>query len=140
MILGPSSVKQSFQLSCTDINPLFSTGKPETTVGLAGRGSKRLVLNAHLHKLYIHLTDSICCCLYLGVHDYLTNFTDKIAEENDLILMIDGYDIWFQLSPRTLIERFEELGTSQVVIGVEVDCWPNDHSSVSLADSRLPLC
>jgi hypothetical protein len=61
----------------------------------------------------------------------LTNFTDKHAEENDLVLMVDGYDIWFQLSPTTLVERFEELSTPQVVMGVEVGCWPNDYASVS---------
>jgi hypothetical protein len=45
--------------------------------------------------------------------------------------MVDGYDVWFQLSPISLIERFEELRTPQVVMGVEVECWPNGRASVS---------
>jgi len=53
------------------------------------------------------------------------------AEEIDLVLMVDGYhnDVWFQLSLITLIKRFEELRTPQVVMGVEIECWPNDRAS-----------
>lgn len=64
-----------------------------------------------------------------GVHEYLTNITDPNAE-NDLVFMMDALDIWLQLSPSTLIERFEELNSS-VVTGADKICWPNESESVS---------
>lgn len=66
-----------------------------------------------------------------GVYDYLTNITDQDAE-NDLVFMMDALDAWLQVSPKTLIERFDELHTSGVVIGADKVCWPNDWESVSL--------
>ena len=69
--------------------------------------------------------------MYLsGVHEYLINITDKSAE-NDLVLMVDALDVWFQLSPKTLVQRFEELGMSRVMIGTETACWPHPEDSVS---------
>jgi hypothetical protein len=65
-----------------------------------------------------------------GVYEYLTNITDKNAE-NDLVFMMDALDIWLQLSPRTLIERYEELSTYSVVLGADKACWPNEWESVS---------
>jgi hypothetical protein len=59
-----------------------------------------------------------------AVHEYLTNITGKDAE-NDLVFMMDALDAWLQVSPQTLIERFEELHTSGVVIGADKACWPN---------------
>jgi len=60
-----------------------------------------------------------------GIHGYLQKITDKNAD-NDLALMVDALDVWFQLSPRTLLERFDELGTSGVVASAEINCccWP----------------
>jgi hypothetical protein len=60
-----------------------------------------------------------------GVHEYLSGITDKNAD-TDLVLMVDALDVWFQLSPRTLVERFDELGTSGVVASAEINCccWP----------------
>ena len=68
---------------------------------------------------------------FQGAYEYLTNITDNNAEA-DLVLMVDALDVWFQASPRTLIERFEELGTSGVVVGAEVNCccWPNEFESI----------
>jgi len=63
-----------------------------------------------------------------GVYEYLTNITDENAE-NDLVFMVDALDIWLQLSPRTLIERFEELNTFEVVTGADKACWPNEWDS-----------
>jgi hypothetical protein len=62
---------------------------------------------------------------FQGTYEYLTNTTDEIAE-TDLVLLIDALDVWFQLSPTTLAERFEELGTSGVVTSAEINCccWP----------------
>ena len=68
--------------------------------------------------------------LLQGTYEYLTNITDQNADA-DLVLMVDVLDVWFQLSPRTLVERFEELGTSGVVISAEKVCFPNEGNSVS---------
>ena len=65
-----------------------------------------------------------------GVHDYLTNITND-GVDDDIVFMMDAFDVWLQLSPRTLVERFEELGTSGVVVGAETACWPNEWDSVS---------
>ena len=66
-----------------------------------------------------------------GVYNYLTNITGGNAE-NDLVFMMDALDAWLQLSPRTLMERFDELGSSGVVTGGDTLCWPNKPESVSL--------
>ncbi|KAK2057998.1 hypothetical protein LY76DRAFT_74545 [Colletotrichum caudatum] len=34
---------------------------------------------------------------------------DDDANENDLILLVDAYDVWFQLPPSVLVERFHRL-------------------------------
>ena len=67
-----------------------------------------------------------------GVHDYLANITDKSAD-NDLVIMIDALDVWLQISPQTLTKRFDELGTSGVVVSAENNCWPNAAESVSFS-------
>jgi hypothetical protein len=75
-----------------------------------------------------------------GTYEYLTNITDQNADA-DLVLMVDALDVWFQLSPRTLVERFEELGTSGVVIGAETICFPNEGDSFAcqgVPESTLP--
>jgi hypothetical protein len=66
-----------------------------------------------------------------GVHDYLSNITDANAD-TDMVLMVDAFDAWFQLSPRVLLERFDELNTTGVVVGAERICFPNQQESVSL--------
>lgn len=47
----------------------------------------------------------------LGVIDELLNKTtdDGGADKDDLAIMVDAYDIWFQLPPHVLIERFYDL-------------------------------
>ena len=69
--------------------------------------------------------------LLQGVYNYLTNITGGNAE-SDLVFMMDALDAWLQLSPRTVMERFDELGTSGVVTGGDTLCWPNEAESVSL--------
>ncbi|KAI4130366.1 MAG: hypothetical protein LQ347_003411, partial [Umbilicaria vellea] len=39
-----------------------------------------------------------------GVHDYLRD--SKHLKDDDLVLVIDGYDIWFQLPPEVMINRY----------------------------------
>lgn len=69
-------------------------------------------------------------CL-LGAHQFLSNITDKSAD-NDLVLLVDAFDVWFQVSPKILTERFEELNTPGVVTAAEVNCccWPYEFESV----------
>ncbi|KAI4132175.1 MAG: hypothetical protein LQ338_000841 [Usnochroma carphineum] len=42
-----------------------------------------------------------------GVYDYLSD-KDKVADE-DMVLVIDGYDTWFQLPPVITIKRYHQL-------------------------------
>jgi hypothetical protein len=46
--------------------------------------------------------------------------------EADLVFMADAFDVWFQLSPATLIARYNELDTAKVVVGADKSCWPNE--------------
>lgn len=39
-----------------------------------------------------------------GVYDFLND--EKKVKDDDLVLIVDGYDIWFQLPPRIMIERY----------------------------------
>ena len=55
----------------------------------------------------------------------LTTTTDSDFE-SDLVFMADALDAWFQLSPTTLIARYDELNTTGVVVGAEKTCWPNE--------------
>ena len=70
------------------------------------------------------------------------NITDE-NPESDLVFMMDAHDVWCQLSPRTLIERFDELGTSGVVVGAEeiCCCWPEGSGTVPEVSSsyKVPL-
>jgi hypothetical protein len=59
------------------------------------------------------------------------NITDPSAQ-NDLVFMMDTFDVWLQLSPETLIKRYEEMGTTDVVVGADKLCWPNKWNSVSV--------
>ena len=42
-----------------------------------------------------------------GVYDYLND--KKQVSDEDLVIIIDGYDVWFQLPPQVLVERYREL-------------------------------
>ncbi|KAI9811771.1 MAG: hypothetical protein M1827_005316 [Pycnora praestabilis] len=42
-----------------------------------------------------------------GVFDFLQD--EKQVKEKDLVLIIDGYDVWFQLPPEVLISRYHDL-------------------------------
>ena len=42
-----------------------------------------------------------------GVYEFLSD--DKKVKDDDLVLIIDGYDVWFQLPPQILIERYYTL-------------------------------
>ena len=42
-----------------------------------------------------------------GVYDYLNGGKDM--KDNDLVLIIDGFDVWFQLPPEVMIKRFHSI-------------------------------
>ncbi|KAL8737433.1 MAG: hypothetical protein Q9181_001679 [Wetmoreana brouardii] len=95
-----------------------------------------------------------------GVYDYL-NDRKKLADE-DMVLVVDGYDVWFQLPPVIMIKRYHQLiseangrlrrrygtalqqthgegprmtpkYTQSVVFGADKLCWPNPHSDPACA-------
>lgn len=79
-----------------------------------------------------------------GTAQYLYGFDE--SHDDDLVLMMDGYDAWIQLRPQTLVDRFFEinrraneriassmggaeragqLNVSQtIVFGAQKRCWP----------------
>jgi hypothetical protein len=76
---------------------------------------------------------SIALCKALTIGSGLRDVLDSYlvnADGSDYVLLADAMDIWFQLSPSFLINRFNEL-EAEVVIGVDKMCWPNDLASVS---------
>lgn len=44
-----------------------------------------------------------------GILNYLKSVPESTESEDDLFLIIDGYDVWFQLRPDVLIKRYYEL-------------------------------
>ena len=42
-----------------------------------------------------------------GVYDFLSK--DKKVYDDDLVLVIDGYDVWFQLPPEVLVQRYHKI-------------------------------
>lgn len=42
-----------------------------------------------------------------GVYDFLRK--DKKVHDDDLVLVIDGYDVWFQLPPEVMVKRYHKL-------------------------------
>ena len=42
-----------------------------------------------------------------GVYDFLNK--DKKVRDDDLVLVIDGYDVWFQLPPEVMVKRYHIL-------------------------------
>ncbi|KAI4223602.1 MAG: hypothetical protein L6R36_005284 [Xanthoria steineri] len=96
-----------------------------------------------------------------GVYDYLSD--EKKVKDGDMVLVIDGYDVWFQLPPVLMIKRYQQLiyeannrlrrryGTElkptedkagsemgpkyaqTVVFGADKLCWPNGSSDPACA-------
>lgn len=49
---------------------------------------------------------------------------------DDVVFMMDAWDVWLQLPPQTLLERYGEYGSHMVVIGADMACWPNEWDEV----------
>lgn len=100
-----------------------------------------------------------------GVSEFLQNSWH--IKDDDLILMIDGYDVWFQLPPEIMISRFQieidhnnerlrrKFGTvptpdgsghtprisEKIIFGADKLCWPNalsDPACAAVPESPLP--
>lgn len=84
-----------------------------------------------------------------GILKYLEQQHDTSPDTEDLVLIIDGYDIWFQLRPEILIKRYYESNRAahkryveqygedlvkehdirqSVIFGPDKLCWPIDFS------------
>ena len=89
-----------------------------------------------------------------GLLRYLNTFPPQM--DNDLVLIVDGYDTWFQLPPKILIQRYFEINAAAdqdllkvhgsnvtsakdirqtVLFGPDKLCWPVDKGR-----DRLPAC
>ncbi|KAK5004856.1 hypothetical protein LTR60_006431, partial [Cryomyces antarcticus] len=101
-----------------------------------------------------------------GVRDYLSD--RRRVKEHDLVLVVDGYDIWFQLPPAVLLHNYQTIlqeandrllqrygtvthsaanqtrvqrYTQSVIWGADKICWPNsaqDPACASVPSSTLP--
>ncbi|KAK4610214.1 hypothetical protein CLAFUW4_13941 [Fulvia fulva] len=84
-----------------------------------------------------------------GILRYLDRLEASEEYEEDLVLIVDGYDIWFQLRPDVLIKRFYETNSAAnahavevygqdlvdqydikqtIIFGPDKLCWPVDFS------------
>ena len=95
-----------------------------------------------------------------GVLEYLHTLGPE--RDDDLVLLVDGYDIWFQLRPATLIARFhainkaanarieKEMGSKafrqngieqNIIFSAQKRCWPwkpEDPACYAVPESSLP--
>lgn len=94
-----------------------------------------------------------------GISRYLVGLSS--AQDDDLVLTVDGYDIWFQLRPQTFLDRYfainakankriaDELGDvaskyeirQEIVFSSQKRCWPwteNDPPCYAVPESSLP--
>ncbi|KAF7356335.1 hypothetical protein MVEN_00965800 [Mycena venus] len=67
-----------------------------------------------------------------GVYQFLLNFPD--LDDDDVVFMMDAWDVWLQLPPQTLLERYEEHGSDMVMIGADKACWPNEWEEPACSD------
>ncbi len=98
------------------------------------------------------------------IRDVLSFLSDKSkVKDDDLVLVIDGYDVWFQLPPEVMIRRYHAMvveanehlrrrygmvtegkpgdGTSdrvqkytqKVIFGADKICWPNQAEDLACA-------
>ena len=95
-----------------------------------------------------------------GIKAYLDGM--DVARDSDLVLMVDGYDVWFQLRPQTILDRYfdinrraneriqKELGDKvvkqhnihqQIVFSCQKRCWlfsEDDPECYAVPQSSLP--
>lgn len=95
-----------------------------------------------------------------GIHEFVVSLDS--THDEDLVLMVDGFDVWFQLRPQVLIDRYfdinrraderirAELGAEvamkhgvrqEIVFGCQKRCWPwteDDPPCYAMPESTLP--
>ncbi|RVX65751.1 hypothetical protein B0A52_10386 [Exophiala mesophila] len=97
-----------------------------------------------------------------GVFDFLQSLGPEF--DNDLALMVDGLDVWFQLRPETLIERYHKINeranrrirqrmgaapthvngieiSQRIILSSQKKCWPSereDPECYAVPESTLP--
>lgn len=82
---------------CKTLLSSFVLGYPSPTLINYGKkydGSKEFHDPSHIGKVR-------------GVYDFLND--PRKVRDDDLVLIIDGYDIWFQLPPKLMIERYRTM-------------------------------
>lgn len=70
----------------------------------------------------------------------------EVVRTDAYVLIIDGFDVWFQLPPQILLARYTNLTYSSaenpaVVFGADKECWPNPQDSpacINIPNSTLP--
>jgi len=96
-----------------------------------------------------------------GILEYLRGLPPR--NDKDLVLVVDGYDVWFQLRPEVLIQRYFEINAQRsayfarkfrgdvvkkhnisqtVIFGSDKKCWPQtfDHPACyAVPESTLPM-
>lgn len=97
---------------------------------------------------------------FSGILKYLQNLSPE--HDNDLVLLVNGDDTWFQLRPSTLIERFHEINRAanarirqkigeetarlwgieqSIIFSAQKRCWPwkaDDPPCYAVPESSLP--
>ncbi|KAK4494201.1 hypothetical protein PRZ48_014499 [Zasmidium cellare] len=94
-----------------------------------------------------------------GIHDYLSQLGPD--EDESLVLLVDGFDVWMQLRPQTLIDRYFDINRraqerldhrlghvaynhgirQEIVFGCQKRCWPwafEDPPCYAAPESSLP--
>ncbi|KAM0716513.1 hypothetical protein Q7P37_007958 [Cladosporium fusiforme] len=95
-----------------------------------------------------------------GTAEHLNSLDE--THDDDLVLMVDGYDAWIQLRPQTLVDRYYEINrraveriasefgnssiedleiSQQIIFGCQKRCWPwgeNDPPCYAVPESTLP--
>ncbi|KAK9452857.1 hypothetical protein V1511DRAFT_506577 [Dipodascopsis uninucleata] len=77
----------------------------------------------------------------LAIYEYLKS---DLIGDNDLVIIMDAFDVWFQLPFMTLVQRYyelqKELPVESVIFGADKGCWPNPETSkacTNVPDSTL---
>ena len=77
-----------------------------------------------------------------GMLDFLHRDDSSFFKtDDDLVMMVDAFDAWFQLPPSAIISRYREVG-KDIVVGVDMGCWPNWKETPACTDvpeSTLPM-
>jgi len=71
------------------------------------------------------------------VHQYLQH---NLTSPADLVLVVDGFDVWFQLPSDILIGKYLAMikGTEPILLGADKKCFPEEVFCTDLPESTLP--